>query len=88
MTSQALLDSGGVVTQARERFGLALGVGLGKVEGKLFRVGHLGSLNELEVLATIGGVEMALAESGVPVRLGSGVEAAEVRLLARETVAP
>jgi len=76
------LDSGLVITRARERFPLALGVGLGKVKGKLFRIGHLGALNELEVLAVIGGVEMTLAELGVPVRIGSGAAAAEEALLA------
>ncbi|HUG55718.1 MAG TPA: aminotransferase class V-fold PLP-dependent enzyme [Candidatus Limnocylindrales bacterium] len=78
------LDSAQVIRRARERFGLALGVGLGAVRGKLFRIGHLGSLNELETLAVIGGVEMALAECGVLVRLGAGAEAAEESLLARE----
>jgi len=76
------LDSGLVITRARERFPLALGVGLGKVKGKLFRIGHLGALNELEVLAVIGGVEMTLAELGVPVRIGTGAAAAEEALLA------
>lgn len=45
------------------------------------------ALNELEVLAVIGGVEMTLAELGVPVRLGSGAAAAEEALRARERVA-
>ncbi|MBI2324403.1 MAG: aminotransferase class V-fold PLP-dependent enzyme [Chloroflexi bacterium] len=80
------VDSADVIRTARERFGLSLGGGLGKVKGTLLRIGHLGALNELEVLATIGGVEMALAESGVPVRLGSGAAAAEQALLAREAV--
>jgi alanine-glyoxylate transaminase/serine-glyoxylate transaminase/serine-pyruvate transaminase len=81
------LDSGDVIKRSRERFQLALGVGLGKVKGKLFRIGHLGTLNELEVLAVIGGVEMTLAELGVPVRIGSGAAAAEEALMARERVA-
>lgn len=80
-------DSAEVIRAARERFGLALGVGLGKVKGKLFRIGHLGSLNELEVLAVIAGVEMALRECGVDVQLGSGARAAEETLVAREPVA-
>jgi alanine-glyoxylate transaminase/serine-glyoxylate transaminase/serine-pyruvate transaminase len=80
------LDSGDVIRTARERFGLSLGVGLGKVKGKLFRIGHLGALNELEVIGTIGGVEMALAERGVPVTLGSGAAAAEKALVVRERV--
>jgi alanine-glyoxylate transaminase/serine-glyoxylate transaminase/serine-pyruvate transaminase len=80
------LDSGDVIATARERFGLSLGVGLGKVKGKLFRIGHLGSLNELEVIGTIAGVEMALAERGVAVTLGSGATAAEKALQARERI--
>jgi len=80
------VDSGAVLQRARAR-GLALGVGLGKVKGKLFRIGHLGWLNELETLAIVAGVELALAESGVRVRLGSGSEAAEEALLGRERVA-
>lgn len=71
------IDSGEVMRIARERFDLALGVGLGRVRGKIFRIGHLGALNELEVLGTLGGVEMALAEAGVPVQLGAGVAAAQ-----------
>ena len=75
-------DSDEVVRIARERFGLALGIGLTRIKGKVFRIGHLGALNELEVLGTLGGVEMALAELGVPAELGSGVAAAQ-RLFAR-----
>ena len=81
------LDSAELIRIARERFALSLGVGLGKVKGKLFRIGHLGWLNDLEVMATVAGVEMALAECGVRVRLGSGAQAAEESLLAREPVA-
>lgn len=80
------LDSAEIVRRAHDRFGLALGVGLSKVKGKLFRIGHLGSLNELEVLATVGGTEVVLAEAGLPVRLGSGAEAAEATFAAREAV--
>jgi alanine-glyoxylate transaminase / serine-glyoxylate transaminase / serine-pyruvate transaminase len=81
------LDSGEVLRVAHDRFGMSLGVGLGKVKGKLFRIGHLGALNELEVIGTLGGAEMALAELGVRVAPGSGVAAAEGSLLAREAVA-
>jgi alanine-glyoxylate transaminase/serine-glyoxylate transaminase/serine-pyruvate transaminase len=77
VVTPAGVDSATVISRARERFDLALGVGLGKLKGTLFRVGHLGALNELEVVATIGGVEMALAECGVAVELGSGVRACE-----------
>ena len=82
------IDSGEVMKIARERYDLALGVGLGRVRGKIFRIGHLGALNELEVLGTLGGVEMALAEAGVPVELGAGVAAAQRSFVAgRKAVA-
>ena len=71
------LDSDAVIRRARERFDLSLGVGLGKLKGRIFRIGHLGALSELEVLATVGGIEMALAECGLEVELGSGARATE-----------
>ena len=71
------LDSDAVIHVARERFNLDLGVGLARIKGRVFRIGHLGALNELEVLATLGGVEMALVEAGVPIQLGAGVAAAQ-----------
>ena len=71
------LDSNALIARARERFDLALGVGLGKLRGRVFRIGHLGALGELEVLATLGGVEMALRECGHSAAAGAGVAAAE-----------
>jgi alanine-glyoxylate transaminase/serine-glyoxylate transaminase/serine-pyruvate transaminase len=70
-----------VVRLARERFDLALGVGLGRLSGHVFRIGHLGSLNELELIATIAGVEAALEQSGVGMPAPSGVVAAKKLLL-------
>jgi alanine-glyoxylate transaminase/serine-glyoxylate transaminase/serine-pyruvate transaminase len=58
-----------------ERFDMSLGTGLGKVAGKVFRIGHLGWFNELMLIGTLGGVEMGLALAGVPHRRG-GVDAA------------
>ncbi len=49
-----------------ERFDMSLGSGLGKVKGMLFRIGHLGDLNELTLAGTLCGIEMGLAASGVP----------------------
>ncbi len=60
---------------ALERFNMSLGQGLGKVAGKVFRIGHLGDFNDLMLIATLGGVEMSLALAGVPHRAG-GVQAA------------
>ena len=71
------VDSNKVVKAAAERLNLALGVGLGQLRGRVFRIGHLGSLNELEVLATLAGTELALKYSGQEIELGAGVAAAE-----------
>ena len=49
-----------------ERFNLSLGTGLGKVQGKVFRIGHLGDFNELMLAGTLCGVEMGLGLAGVP----------------------
>ncbi len=58
-----------------ERFDMSLGQGLGKVAGKVFRIGHLGWFNDLMLCGTLSGVEMGLAAAGVPHRKG-GVQAA------------
>ncbi|GMV04923.1 MAG: hypothetical protein AMXMBFR53_12030 [Gemmatimonadota bacterium] len=58
-----------------ERFDLTLGSGLGRVKGRVFRIGHLGDLNDLMLAATLAGVESGLVLSGIPVRRG-GVQAA------------
>lgn len=81
------LDSNALIARARDRFDLALGVGLGRLRGRVFRIGHLGALNELEVLATLGGVEMALRECGHVVAAGAGVGAAEERFVTSEKTA-
>jgi alanine-glyoxylate transaminase/serine-glyoxylate transaminase/serine-pyruvate transaminase len=58
-----------------ERFNMSLGSGLGRLKGKVFRIGHLGDFNELMLIGTLGGVELGLAAAGVPFRPG-GVAAA------------
>ena len=58
-----------------ERFDMSLGSGLGKLKGRVFRIGHLGDINELTVAGTLCGVEMGLELAGVPHRPG-GVRAA------------
>jgi len=58
-----------------ERFDMSLGTGLGKMQGKVFRIGHLGDFNDLMLAGTLCGVEMGLKLAGVPVR-ESGVAAA------------
>jgi alanine-glyoxylate transaminase/serine-glyoxylate transaminase/serine-pyruvate transaminase len=70
------VDGAKIIAHAFRRYNLALGAGLSKVAGKLFRIGHLGDLNELMLLGAIGGAEMAMLDSGVKVEPGSGVAAA------------
>ncbi len=53
-----------------ERFNLALGNGLSKLAGKVFRIGHLGDFNDLMLLGTLSGVEMGLSIAGVPYQAG------------------
>jgi alanine-glyoxylate transaminase/serine-glyoxylate transaminase/serine-pyruvate transaminase len=56
-------------------FDMSLGQGLGKLKGKIFRIGHLGDFNDLMLLGTLAGVEMGLARGKVPHKAG-GVQAA------------
>jgi alanine-glyoxylate transaminase/serine-glyoxylate transaminase/serine-pyruvate transaminase len=65
-----------VIDIAFRRYDLALGAGLAQVAGKLFRIGHLGDLNELMLLGALAGTEMAMRDAGIDVALGSGVAAA------------
>jgi alanine-glyoxylate transaminase/serine-glyoxylate transaminase/serine-pyruvate transaminase len=64
-----------------DRFNVSLGGGLGPLKGKLFRIGHLGDLNEAMVLGSLAAVEMALQLAGVPHGKG-GVQAAADYLIA------
>jgi alanine-glyoxylate transaminase/serine-glyoxylate transaminase/serine-pyruvate transaminase len=58
-----------------ERFDMSLGTGLGKLRGKVFRIGHLGDMNELMLAGTLSGVELGLAVAGIPHTSG-GITAA------------
>jgi alanine-glyoxylate transaminase/serine-glyoxylate transaminase/serine-pyruvate transaminase len=58
-----------------QRYNMSLGTGLGKVQGRVFRIGHLGDFNDLTLIGTLGGVEMGLANAKVPFNTG-GVDAA------------
>jgi alanine-glyoxylate transaminase/serine-glyoxylate transaminase/serine-pyruvate transaminase len=70
------IDSANVVKTAYYRYNTSLGVGLNKVAGKVFRIGHLGALDEVMVGGVLFAVEMALKDCGVPVKMGSGTGAA------------
>ena len=71
------MDSNALIEHTEREIDLALGNGLGPLDGRAFRIGHLGDLNELEVLATLAGVEMGLRAMGLELPLGSGVAACQ-----------
>ena len=70
-------DSTRVVVHAADKYGVAFGVGLGEVAGKVFRIGHLGSLTDVMALSGIATAEMVMADLNFPIKLGSGVAAAQ-----------
>jgi alanine-glyoxylate transaminase/serine-glyoxylate transaminase/serine-pyruvate transaminase len=57
------------------KFNMSLGTGLGKLKGKIFRIGHLGDFNELMLAGTLSGIEMGLALANVPFSKGGITEA-------------
>lgn len=61
----------------RERFGVELAGGQGELKGRLFRIGHMGYASPLDMIAALAAVEQGLAASGYPVKLGTGVAAAQ-----------
>ncbi|HTC38903.1 MAG TPA: aminotransferase class V-fold PLP-dependent enzyme [Steroidobacteraceae bacterium] len=71
------VDAVAVIARAYTRYNLSLGAGLSKVAGKLFRIGHVGDLNELMLLGAIAGSEMAMLDVGMNIEPGSGVAAAQ-----------
>ncbi len=66
-----------LVQLAASKYGVAFGVGLGEVAGRVFRIGHVGMLTDVLALAGLATVEMCMADLGWPVTLGSGVAAAQ-----------
>ncbi|UES37269.1 L-aspartate--glyoxylate aminotransferase BhcA [Roseibium aggregatum] len=67
----------GIVTHAAAKYGVAFGVGLGEVAGKVFRIGHLGSLTDVMMLSGLATAEMVMADLGLNIKLGSGIAAAQ-----------
>jgi len=70
-------DARKVIETASKTYNLSLGAGLMELAGRVFRIGHLGDLNELMCLGALSGAEMAMRDSGIPVEPGSGVGAAQ-----------
>ena len=70
-------DSNVLTNHAFHEYGVSFGIGLGEMNGKAFRIGHLGSLTDVMVLSGLATIEMAMADLNFPVKLGSGVAAAQ-----------
>ena len=79
-------DSDAIRDLILDRFDLSLGTGLGRLKGRVFRIGHLGSLNELMLAGALCGIEMGLQLAGVPIR-EEGVKAALQVLRSRSELA-
>ncbi len=70
-------NSTALTDHAYDTYGMSFGVGLGEVAGKVFRIGHLGSLTDAMVLSGLATIEMAMKDLNYPITLGSGVAAAQ-----------
>ncbi len=81
------VDADAVRKLIYERFDMSLGTGLGKLKGRMFRIGHLGDSNDLTLLATLAGCEMGLKLAGVPIA-GSGVQAAMEHFASHRSPSP
>ena len=69
-------DARDVIATAYHKYNISLGGGLTEVAGKVFRIGHMGNMNDVSMLGAIAGVEMALLDNGFDITPGSGVAAA------------
>ncbi|HEY7199644.1 MAG TPA: serine--glyoxylate aminotransferase, partial [Candidatus Dormibacteraeota bacterium] len=76
-------DADRVLHAAKADLELELGAAIGPLEGRAIRIGHLGSLNELETVAVVAGTELALAMAGCDVPVGAGVAACQRSLAGR-----
>jgi len=70
-------DAASIVTHAAQKYEVAFGAGLGDVAGRVFRIGHVGSMTDVMALAGIATAEMVMADLGLKIRLGCGVAAAQ-----------
>lgn len=69
-------DARQVIDRAFTRWNLSLGSGLAQLAGKVFRIGHMGDVNELMLAGALAGAELAMLDVGIPITPGSGVAAA------------
>ena len=80
-------DATSIVQHAATKYGMAFGVGLGEVAGKVFRIGHLGSLTDAMMLSGLATAEMCMVDLGLDIKLGSGVAAAQAVYMAPQVIA-
>ena len=78
-------DSNALTDHVFDAYGVSFGIGFGEMNGKAFRIGHLGSLTEAMVLSGLATVEMGMADLNYPIALGSGVTAAQEYLRTTRT---
>lgn len=76
------VDGAVLLASLQRRFGLKLAGGQGQLKGKIFRIAHMGIIDQLDILATLAALELVLVEQGQPVKLGAGVGAASAVLAA------
>jgi alanine-glyoxylate transaminase/serine-glyoxylate transaminase/serine-pyruvate transaminase len=70
-------DSNELTEHAFNTYNVSFGIGLGEMNTKAFRIGHLGALTDVMVLSGLATIEMAMADLDYPIKLGSGVAAAQ-----------
>ena len=70
------INANDIINTAYTKYNISLGAGLSEVAGKVFRIGHLGDLNEVSLLGAIAGTEMAMLDNDIEIQAGSGVAAA------------
>lgn len=82
------VDARDVIRIAYDDYNASFGSGLGPLAGQVFRIGHLGDMNEGTCLTALSIAEMALHRAGVPVQLGSGVGAAQAHFAVGPNIRP
>jgi len=73
----ATIDASVLLEKLEKRYGIKLANGQGELKGKIFRLGHMGYIDQFDILAAISGVELVLHEMGHKIELGKGLAAAQ-----------
>ena len=70
------LDGKALVKRLKDRYNVTIAGGQGKAEGKMFRIGHMGDVDEFDMITVVAALELTLADLGYPVKIGEGTRAA------------